>query len=285
MDLKTRLQSHPVSVLKKEISKKAKEVNLRGYSAMKKADVITFMLKHSDKFNYIKHSGKGKKVEPPKSGEKFKFKVKDKKPEPEPEPKKQEEKSKDNDEKLIDNEIEKLNETTSQNLAKQPKELFMKPNEVKDEEVKKKMQALYKKLFNKYFSESKKIHNKFDFSGPSRKIAAQRFTFLIRKLRKDKKDEEKKEEPKKEDKPKVKAKNLKSLVAIAQGHKKNGISQEGLKAFNNLVMDFIKTKPPKNEIKVATQLYNYLYRNTFLGTKYMPKNLNKALTELGLRTF
>ena len=67
MDLKTRLQSHPVSVLKKEISKKAKEVNLRGYSAMKKADVITFMLKHSDKFNYIKHSGKGKKVEPPKN--------------------------------------------------------------------------------------------------------------------------------------------------------------------------------------------------------------------------
>ena len=66
MQLKDRLDSHPVSNLRKEVSKKAKEVNLRGYSKMKKADLINFMLKHSDKFNYIKEHVKGTKGEPKK---------------------------------------------------------------------------------------------------------------------------------------------------------------------------------------------------------------------------
>ena len=61
MDLKSRLESHPVSRLKKEISKKAKEVNLKGYSKMKKDEVIAFMLKHKEKFNYIKARELGKK--------------------------------------------------------------------------------------------------------------------------------------------------------------------------------------------------------------------------------
>jgi hypothetical protein len=52
MDLKTRLESHPVATLKKEISK----TNVKGYSKMKKNEVVSLMLKHSDRFNHIKHS-------------------------------------------------------------------------------------------------------------------------------------------------------------------------------------------------------------------------------------
>lgn len=52
MDLKSRLESHPVAILKKEISK----TNVKGYSKMKKAEVVKLMIKHSDRFNHIKHS-------------------------------------------------------------------------------------------------------------------------------------------------------------------------------------------------------------------------------------
>ena len=46
------LNSHPVSVLKKEISK----TNIKGYSKMKKKDIIALMMKdiHKDKFEHIK---------------------------------------------------------------------------------------------------------------------------------------------------------------------------------------------------------------------------------------
>jgi hypothetical protein len=49
MVTKEILQSHPVSVLKKEISKS----NVKGYSRMKKAEVIELMLKHKEKFSHI----------------------------------------------------------------------------------------------------------------------------------------------------------------------------------------------------------------------------------------
>lgn len=52
MDLKTRLESHPVATLKKEISK----TNVKGYSKMKKGEVIELMLKNKDRFNHIKHA-------------------------------------------------------------------------------------------------------------------------------------------------------------------------------------------------------------------------------------
>ena len=41
--------SHAVSTLKKEISKH----NIKGYSKMKKADVIKLMIHHKDKFGHI----------------------------------------------------------------------------------------------------------------------------------------------------------------------------------------------------------------------------------------
>jgi len=53
MITKDILNSHPVSILKKEISK----TNIKGYSKMKKAEVINLMLKNSKRFNHIKMKG------------------------------------------------------------------------------------------------------------------------------------------------------------------------------------------------------------------------------------
>lgn len=47
-------ESHPVSVLKKEISKS----NIKGYSKMKKAQVVDLMMKNKEKFSYIKMAEK-----------------------------------------------------------------------------------------------------------------------------------------------------------------------------------------------------------------------------------
>lgn len=44
------LQSHPISVLKKEISK----TNIRGYSKMKKSEVVDLMMKNKDRFGHIR---------------------------------------------------------------------------------------------------------------------------------------------------------------------------------------------------------------------------------------
>ena len=55
------LESHPVSVLRKEISK----TNIKGYSKMKKAEVISLMLKreNASKFSHIKMNEKSKPKE------------------------------------------------------------------------------------------------------------------------------------------------------------------------------------------------------------------------------
>jgi len=57
------LESHSVSALKKEISK----TNIKGYSKMKKADVVNLMLKHKARFSHIKHAEKKAKVVKPKT--------------------------------------------------------------------------------------------------------------------------------------------------------------------------------------------------------------------------
>tara|TARA_R110000851_G_C12964561_1_gene554648 strand:- start:219 stop:737 length:519 start_codon:yes stop_codon:yes gene_type:complete len=79
--------------------------------------------------------------------------------------------------------------------------------------------------------------------------------------------------------------SLKKLVSIAQSHKKNGISQEGLKVFNQEVNKYKKSNPSKIEGQVAGVLYNYLLNNIFLKKKRLPNNLNSALKELNLKTF
>ncbi len=52
----TILNSHTVQTLKKEISKYNKIIGVSGYSKMKKADLVNLMMKHSDKFQHIKHA-------------------------------------------------------------------------------------------------------------------------------------------------------------------------------------------------------------------------------------
>tara|TARA_R110000765_G_scaffold127377_1_gene225419 strand:+ start:630 stop:941 length:312 start_codon:yes stop_codon:yes gene_type:complete len=48
--MKNILNSHPVAMLKQEISK----TNIRGYSRMRKAEVIELMIKNKERFSYIK---------------------------------------------------------------------------------------------------------------------------------------------------------------------------------------------------------------------------------------
>ena len=64
--MKDILNSHPVSVLKKEISK----TNIKGYSKMKKAEVIELMMKNKDRFSHIKMAEKKERRKPEKKPEK-----------------------------------------------------------------------------------------------------------------------------------------------------------------------------------------------------------------------
>ena len=60
--MKNILESHSVLALKKEISK----TNIKGYSKMKKAEVVNLMLKHKARFSHIKHAEPKAKKEAPK---------------------------------------------------------------------------------------------------------------------------------------------------------------------------------------------------------------------------
>ena len=58
------LSSHPVTTLRKEIAK----TNIKGYSSMKKPDIIELMMKHKDRFDHIQmkvKSAPAKKSAPP----------------------------------------------------------------------------------------------------------------------------------------------------------------------------------------------------------------------------
>ena len=97
MDLKSRLESHSITTLRKEISK----TNIKGYSKMKKAEVVALMLKHSDRFNHIQQREKvarkapaPRKAPEPKKEEPKKVKKIIKKPEPKEEPKEEPKKAK-----------------------------------------------------------------------------------------------------------------------------------------------------------------------------------------------
>jgi hypothetical protein len=73
MPTKKILESHPVSVLKKEISK----TNIKGYSKMKKSEIIDLMMKpeHKDRFHHIEMAkpklSKKEKAKKQKEGDDF----------------------------------------------------------------------------------------------------------------------------------------------------------------------------------------------------------------------
>ncbi len=79
MPSKVELESHPIANLKKEISK----TNIKGYSKMKKPEVVELMLKNKDRFHHIKKyvkptsepKPKPKPVENPKPVKKIVIKV------------------------------------------------------------------------------------------------------------------------------------------------------------------------------------------------------------------
>tara|TARA_R110001632_G_scaffold11382_3_gene41149 strand:+ start:1553 stop:2476 length:924 start_codon:yes stop_codon:yes gene_type:complete len=62
MPSREELQSHPVTTLKKEISK----TNIKGYSKMKKPEIVELMLKNKSRFHHIKMAEKKPKEEKPK---------------------------------------------------------------------------------------------------------------------------------------------------------------------------------------------------------------------------
>jgi len=90
------LNSHPISVLKKEISK----TNIKGYSKMKKPEIVELMMKTPTRFSHIKMNEKArKKAEPKKKvvkedSSRLEALLKDDKPKKKAEPKKAEPKKK-----------------------------------------------------------------------------------------------------------------------------------------------------------------------------------------------
>ena len=61
MNLESRLMTHPVNTLRREIAK----TNIKGYSKMKKHEVVALMAKHPDKFDHIQAAGE--KVKKPRA--------------------------------------------------------------------------------------------------------------------------------------------------------------------------------------------------------------------------
>jgi len=84
------LNSHPISVLKKEISK----ANIKGYSKMKKPEIVELMMKTPTRFSHIKMNEKAKKKAEPKKkvvkedSSRLEALLKDDKPKKKAEPKK-----------------------------------------------------------------------------------------------------------------------------------------------------------------------------------------------------
>ena len=70
--MKSILESHTVTDLKKEISK----TNIKGYSKMKKDDVIKLMLKNKERFNHIKTKEVKPRAKPTKPAKPVKKEVK-----------------------------------------------------------------------------------------------------------------------------------------------------------------------------------------------------------------
>tara|TARA_Y100000114_G_C11706024_1_gene300993 strand:+ start:261 stop:932 length:672 start_codon:yes stop_codon:yes gene_type:complete len=74
------LNSHPVSTLKKEISK----TNIKGYSKMKKPELVKLMLKNKERFSHIKMNTKEPRAKPKPKPVEPKPKPKPEEPKPKP---------------------------------------------------------------------------------------------------------------------------------------------------------------------------------------------------------
>jgi hypothetical protein len=153
--MKDILNSHPVAVLKKEISKS----NIKGYSKMKKPEIVALMLKHKDKFSHIKMAEK--KERKPRS-------TKEQKPKKKVEPKKS----------ALEILIPGININKDKDLKPLSKEFIPDENNLKD--MKK-----YKKILDKK-NKDKKI-SKGEYERTIKEVNKQ-----IKKLEKEQKPKKKK---------------------------------------------------------------------------------------------
>ena len=204
MPTKEILQSHPVSVLRKEISK----TNIKGYSKMKKGEVIELMLKaeNKEKFKHIKMAEKKQRVKAePKGTHKMPdgtvmtgavhsknskpVKAEPKKEEPKKEaPKKRTEASIEKDRVDFKRETDELSTKTFNIILKQDKDLLLKPSEFNDPKKMKQMKKLSKQLFETYKKSKMDLLDKYRFSKTRyREEALSEFRYFIRQAKKGKK--------------------------------------------------------------------------------------------------
>ena len=230
MTTKEILRSHPVTILRKEISK----TNIKGYSKMKKNEVIELMLKaeNKEKFKHIKMAEskktalKGTHKMPDgklmtgavhsKSSKPVKEEPKKETPKKE-EPKKRTKASIEKDSDDFHREHDELRDKTLNIILKEDKDLLKRPTEFKDPKKMKKMKKLSNQLFETYKKSMSDLYDKYKFSkNRYKEKALSNFKFFIRLAKK--KEAPKKAEPVKAEP--VKAEPVKAKPDKAKPNKK-----------------------------------------------------------------
>lgn len=241
------LNSHPISTLRKEVSKYNKEVAVRGYSKMKKSEVVELMMKHQDKFKHIKMNEKA----PRKKAEKKEA------------PKKAVKKPR----KLVvkSNPIKTLSEKVLK-IVKQYDKLAFDDNDEQTESIK--FVLKHQKLIREY--DEKVNSNPNDFLGlvsvggtPGDNLS---FSSMKRLLKQQtKKEAPKKEEPKKEE---TTLKKLKTLDAQYE------------RKVRELNKQVLPLKELKKKFKTGQEALNYL---SSIATKYnnVEKDLGVKINNIG----
>ena len=237
--MKDIFNSHPVSVLKKEISK----TNVKGYSKLKKAEVVELMIKNKDRFSHIKMAVKkerksqakqvkAKPVEPKKKEE----------PEKKEEPKKEKPKKKEPKAPKAPKAPKKekpkfmiLREEIDE-LLKQLKKSYEKNKPKLDKMTPLKYKNTIKRQNDKFLDEVKDIYNSLQFNVDMEVIKEndKRFFEIIPREKLKKKEEPKKKadkpKPKKERSEKQKAndKRLGELAKQRASKKKEAVAEPGM---------------------------------------------------------
>ena len=218
--MKDIFNSHPVSVLKKEISK----TNVKGYSKLKKAEVVELMIKNKDRFSHIKMAVKKERKSQAKQ-----VKAKPVEPKKKEEPEKKEEPKKEKPKFMI------LREEIDE-LLKQLKKSYEKNKPKFDKMTPLKYKNTIKRQNDKFLDEVKDIYNSLQFNVDMEVIKEndKRFFEIIPREKLKKKEEPKKKadkpKPKKERSEKQKAndKRLGELAKQRASKKKEAVAEPGM---------------------------------------------------------
>jgi len=283
MTTKEILRSHPVTILRKEISK----TNIKGYSKMKKNEVIELMLKaeNKEKFKHIKMAEskktalKGTHKMPDgklmtgavhsKSSKPVKEAPKKETPKKE-EPKKRTKASIEKDSADFDREHDALRDKTLNIILKEDKDLLKRPNEFDDPKKMKKIKKLSNQLFETYKKSMSDLYDKYKFSKHEYKAKAKSdFRFFIRQAKK--KGAPKKAEPVKAEP--VKAKPVKAEPVKAKPNKKRQEIKEKLKELLSQFTD-------QTENNGGDELFELSGAGDFIKTLSSIKSKDKDIIEL-----